>query len=79
MVRSWLRAGQSLSSLGLSRPREHGLRPDQSQLFLHPQPDGTIHVKGRIGPIDVDFGPVRCVLDGELLSTINALADVPID
>ena len=74
-----LRAGQSVSSLGLSRAREHGLRPDQSHLFLHPQPDGTIRVRGRIGPIDVDFGPVSCVLAGELHRTIHALADVPID
>lgn len=74
-----LRAGQSLSSLGLSRSREHGLRPDQSHLFLKPGTDGRIRVEGRIGPRAIDRGPTDAALDRWLRADLEALARCPID
>jgi hypothetical protein len=74
-----LRAGQSLSSLGLSRAREHGLRPSQSHLFFLPQPDGRIVVDGSISGRKLRFGPVPPAFAGELRFAIEDLSRVEID
>lgn len=74
-----LRAGQSLNSLGLSRAREHGLRPEQSHLFLSPQPDGSILIEGLIRGTQVRHGPVAPGLDDSLRALIDELLAAPID
>ena len=74
-----LRAGQSMSSLGLSRSRIHGLRPDQSQLWLRPQADGRVAVDGKVKAAEIRFGPVEAKLTGPLLDAVERLASSPLE
>ena len=76
---SRLRAGQSSSSLGLSRSREDGLRAGQSHLFLDPQPDGSLAVRGLIGGEPLALEPAHANLVGPLRDAIDALAACEID
>jgi hypothetical protein len=74
-----LRAGQSLVTLGLSRSREHGLRPEQSYLFVQPRPDGQVMCEGTIAGQAVRLGPVAPTLAAPLRSLLDALVAVDID
>lgn len=74
-----LRAGQSQNTLGLSRAREHGLRPGQDNLFLQPQADGSLVVEGRVAGGSVAFGPVAARYDGRLRAAIESLVTAPVD
>lgn len=74
-----LRAGQPLNSLGLSRSREHGLRSEQSHLWVHPRLDGSSTVEGRIGDKPVRLGPTAPELGDALRSALDELCSIPID
>lgn len=74
-----LRAGQSLNSLGLSRSRQHGLRADQSNLFVIPSADETIRVEGTVRGIRVVEGPWDPALTEGLRSVLEKLAAVAVD
>jgi hypothetical protein len=76
---SRLRAGQSLSTLVLSRSREHGLREDQSRLSLAPRRDDLLRVAGAIGGEAVAARDVPPALTGWLADRVEALVGVPID
>lgn len=74
-----LRAGQSLNALGLSRARDHGLGPKHSHLFLMPEANGRLLVRGRMDDATIALGPVEATLDGALREAVETLARRPIE
>lgn len=74
-----LRAGQSLTTLMLSRSREHGLREGQSHLRFAAEADGQVKVEGLLDGTKHRFGPVPATFGGRIQRAIESLAKLPID
>jgi len=74
-----LRAGQSASSLVLSRSREQGLREGQSHLTFHVEPDGRVKVEGLLDGTKQRFGPVPATFGGRIQRAVESLAKLPLD
>lgn len=73
-----LRAGQSMSTLILSRARNSGLRPEQQHVALEPQAGGAVKVKAKLAR-ELSFGPVPASYGADLKLVIDALISVPVD
>lgn len=72
-----LRAGQSMTSLGLSRSRRHGLRRDQPSLWFFFDKSETMTVEPTFAPKKLENHPIRLTADVKQL--LDKLVEFAID
>lgn len=73
-----LRAGQSASSLVLSRSIADGVREGQRFVALDPQPGGAVKIRALLAR-ELSFGPVPASYGGDLKLVVDALLSAEID